>query len=108
MRRSSVSRSVARSLAVLLAALLELQVRRWLAKQGQSLTGLRPGKRRTAMPTAEALLKAFADYTLVIVRRARGGEAVHLPPLRPLQQEIWKALQLPPIAELAASTPVNG
>jgi transposase len=95
-------------LAVLLAALLELQVRRWLAKQGQSLTGLRPGKRRTTMPTAEALLQAFADYTLVIVRRARGGEEIHLPQLRPLQQQIWKALQLPPIAELAASTPVSG
>ena len=89
-------------LAVLLAALLELQVRRWLAKQGQSLTGLRPGKRRTTMPTAEALLKAFADYTLVIVRRARGGQEVHLPQLRPLQQQIWNALQLPTIAELAA------
>jgi transposase len=95
-------------LAVLLAAMLELQMRRWLAKHGQSLTGLRPGKRRTTMPTAEALLQAFADYTLVIVRRARGGEDVHLPQLRPLQQQIWKALQLPPVAELAASTPVTG
>jgi transposase len=95
-------------LAVLLAALLELQVRRWLAKHGQSLTGLRPGKRRTTMPTAEALLQAIADYTLVIVRRARSDEEVHLPQLRPLQQQIWKALQLPPIAELAASTPVTG
>ena len=60
------------------------------------------------MPTAEALLQAFADYTLVIVRRARGGEEVHLPQLRPLQQQIWKALQLPPIAEPAESTPVTG
>lgn len=87
-------------LAVLLAALLELQVRRWLAKQGQSLSGLRPGPRRTARPTAEALLRAFADYALVVVRCARGRVEVHLPKLRPLQQQIWNALQLPPIAEL--------
>jgi len=87
-------------LAVLLAALLERQVRRWIAKLGQGLQGLRPGKRRTTMPTAEALLRAFADYALVIVRRARGHEEVHLPKLRALQQQIWDALQLPPIAEL--------
>lgn len=92
-------------LAVLVAALLELQVRRWLSKQGRSLQGLRPGKRRTSLPTAEALLGAFADYALVIVRRRRGREDVHLPKLRPLQQQIWNALQLPPIAEL---TPAGG
>lgn len=90
-------------LAVLLAALLELQVRRWLAKQGHSLQGLRPGKRRTALPTAEALLRAFADYALVVIRRARGREEVHLPKLRPLQQQIWEALQLPPITVLTPS-----
>ena len=87
-------------LATLLAALLELQVRRWLAKQGQCLTGLRPGPRRTALPTAEALLRAFEDYALVTVRRARDREDIHPPKLRPLQQQIWKALQLPPITEL--------
>lgn len=94
-------------LAVLLAALLERQVRQWLAKQGQSLSGVRPGQRRTAWPTAEALLRAFADYALVIVRRAKGGAEIHLPKLRPLQQQIWKALQLPPISELA-QTPTAG
>jgi len=92
-------------LAVLLAALLELQVRRWLAKHGQSLQGLRPGQRRTALPTAEALLRAFADYALVIVRHAHGRPEVHRPKLTPLQQQIWNALQLPPMAEL---TPTAG
>ena len=87
-------------LATRVAALLELQVRRWLAKQGQRLTGLRPGPRSTALPTAEALLPAFEDYALVIVRRARGREVIHPPKFRPLQQQIWKALQLPPIMEL--------
>jgi transposase len=88
--------------ATLLAALLERQVRRWIAKQGarfQGLPGLRPGRRRTKTPTAEALLRAFADYALVIVRR-RGREEIHVPDLRPLQQQIWDALQLPPISEL--------
>jgi len=80
-------------LAVLLAALLELQVRRWPAKQGQSLSGLRPGQRRTPLPTAEALLRAFADYALVVVRRARGREEAHLPKLRSLQlrESGWSA-----------------
>lgn len=92
-------------LAVLVAALLELQVRRWLAKQGRSLQGLRPGQRRTSLPTAEALLGAFADYALVSVRRQRGREEVHLPKLKPLQQQIWNALQLSPITAL---TPAGG
>ncbi len=89
-------------LATLLGALLERQVRRWIAKQGaryQGLRGLRPGCRYTKQPTAEALLRAFADYALVLVRR-RGREELHVPDLRPLQQQIWDALQLPPIAEL--------
>jgi transposase len=89
-------------LATLLAALLERHVRRWMAKQGtrfQGWPGLRPGRRRTKMPTAEALLRAFADYALVLVRR-RGREEIHVPALRPLQQQIWDALQLPPISEL--------
>ena len=89
-------------LATLLGALLERQVRRWIAKQGarcQGLQGLRPGHRRTKVPTAEAWLRAFTDYTLVLVRQ-RGREELHVPDLRPLQQQIWDALQLPPIAEL--------
>ena len=89
-------------LATLLAALLERHIRRWMAKQGtrcQGWPGLRPGRRRTKMPTAEALLRAFADYALVLVRR-RGREEIHVPALRPLQQQIWDALQLPPISEL--------
>lgn len=93
-------------LATLLAALLERQVRRWIAKQGarfQGWQGLRPGRRRTKTPTSEALLRAFADYALVIVRR-RGREQIHVPDLRPLQQQIWDALQLPPINELTLAT----
>jgi transposase len=93
-------------LATLLAALLERQVRGWIAKQGARCPGwqgLRPGRRRTKTPTAEALLRTFADYALVIVRR-RGREQIHVPALRPLQQQIWNALQLPPISELTLAT----
>lgn len=87
-------------LAALIAALLELQVRRWIAKTGQALQGLRPGRRRTKQPTAEALLRAFADFVLVNVRHRRGREELHVPALRPLQQQIWDALKLPPLSEL--------
>ena len=89
-------------LATLIAALLERQVRQWIARQGarcQGLPGMRPGKRRTKTPTAEALLRAFGDYSLISIRQ-RGREEIHAPDLRPLQQQIWDALQLPPIAEL--------
>ena len=91
-------------LAVLVAALLELQVRRWIAKTGQGLQGLRPGRRSTLKPTAEALLRAFADFALVILRHRRGREETHVPALRPLQQQIWDALKLPPIVELIPQT----
>ena len=91
-------------LAVLVAALLELQVRRWIAKTGQGLQGLRPGRRSTLKPTAEALLRAFADFALVILRHRRGREEIHVPALRPLQQQIWDALKLPPIVELIPQT----
>ena len=87
-------------LAVLLAALLGLQVRPWLAKQGKACRACAPGQRRTALPTAEALLHAFADYSLVVVQRACGRQEVHLPKLRSVRQKIWNTIQLPPNAEL--------
>lgn len=87
-------------LAVLIAALLELQIRRWIAKRGKGLQGLRPGRRSTLKPTAEALLRAFADFVLVIVHQRRGREEIHVPAFRSLQQQIWNALKLPPISKL--------
>lgn len=83
--------------AVLLAGLLETQVRDWIRKTGCLVTGLKPEGRDNAYPTAKALLRTFADYTLVVMRQAGGQETVHYPKLRPVQQQIWDILKLPPM-----------
>jgi transposase len=88
-------------IAVLTAMLLEHQVRRWIAKTGRRLTGLRPEKRDDAFPTATALLQAFAAYAVVVIPGRRGREELHLPTLNPLQQLIWKILGLPTLQTLA-------
>src|ERR687885_243695 len=75
-------------IAVLVATLLEQEVRRWIAETGQVLEGLMPERRDNAHPTATALLRAFADYAWVVVRQADGVEEVHHPHLRPVQQQI--------------------
>jgi transposase len=81
-------------IAVLVATLLEQQVRRWIAETGEVLHGLMPEQRDTATPTATALLRAFADYALVLVRHGDGVAEVHYPRLRPVQQQIWDILEL--------------
>jgi hypothetical protein len=63
------------------AALLEHQVRRWIAKIGELLKGLMPEGRDNPYPTAKAMLRAFQSYALVIVRRDKGRQ-VHHPKLR--------------------------
>jgi len=84
-------------IAVLVAGLLEYQVRRQIAETGQLLTGLMPEKRDNPYPTAKKMLQAFQDYALVIVRHADGQEEVHYPSLRPVQQQIWEIMGLPPV-----------
>jgi hypothetical protein len=84
-------------LAVLVAALLECQVRQWLARTGTLLQGLLPEGRDTPFPTAKALLRAFRDYALVLVHHPDGTEEVHHPPLRPVQLQIWSILGLAPL-----------
>jgi transposase len=81
-------------IAVLVATLLEQEVRHWIAQTGEKLKGLMPEKRDTPSPTATALLRAFADYAWVVVRQADGGEDVHHPRLRPVQQQIWDIFDL--------------
>jgi hypothetical protein len=49
-------------LAVLLAALVEHQVRRWIARTGALLHGLLPEGHDTPFPTAKMLLRTFRDY----------------------------------------------
>ncbi len=83
--------------AVLVAALLEQQVRRWIAKTGRLVRGLRPEGRDDRYPTAKALLKAFQDYALVVVRNGKRQQEIHHPKLRPVQQQIWKIMGLDPL-----------
>jgi len=85
-------------IAVLVAALLEYQIRRQIAQTGQLLTGLMPENRDNPYPTAKKMLKAFQDYALVIVRYADGHEDIHFPKLRPVQQQIWAMMGLSPPA----------
>jgi transposase len=85
-------------IAVLVAALLEYQVRRQIAQTGQLLNGLMPEHRDNPYPTAKKMLQAFQDYALVIVRYADGHEDIHFPKLRPVQQQIWDLMGLSPPA----------
>jgi len=83
--------------ATLVAALLEYQVRRWIAKTGQLVKGLRPEGRDDPYPTAKSILRAFQDYALVILRRGKGHTEVRHPKLRPVQQRIWNIMGLSPL-----------
>jgi transposase len=84
-------------IAVLVAGLLEPSVRRWIARTGCLVNGLMPEGRDNAYPTAKKRLRAFADYALVVMRDATGAEEVHYPKLRPVQQQIWEIMKLPPL-----------
>jgi hypothetical protein len=84
-------------IAVLVASLMEAQVRQWIATTGCLVTGLKPEGRDNAQPTATAILRAFTDYTLVMLRHASGQYTVHYPKLRPVQQQLWEILKLPPL-----------
>ena len=84
-------------IAVLVAALLEHQVRRWIAKTGQLVRGLMPEGRDNPYPTARFLLRVFQDYALVIVQRAKRRDELHYPKLRPVQQKIWDIMGLSPL-----------
>jgi transposase len=84
-------------IAVLVASLMEAQVRQWIADTGCLVTGLKPEGRDNPYPTATAILRAFADYTLVVLRRPNGHQTLHYPELRPVQQQLWEILKLPPL-----------
>ena len=76
--------------------LLEFQVRRRLASLDEKLAGLYAGnpKRATARPTAEKLLAAFKEITLLLIE-GPNQTYVHLTPLSPLQQQILALLEFP-------------
>ena len=77
--------------------LLEYTVRRRLAHEQASLAGLYAGnpKRSTTHPTAELLLEAFGELTLIVIQEARHMHC-HLTPLSKLQQRILQLLDLSP------------
>jgi hypothetical protein len=73
--------------------LLEYVVRRQLAAEGETLSGLYAGnpKRQTARPTAERLLEAFQEVTLTVIEGV-GQVSLHLTALSPLQERILELL----------------
>lgn len=81
------------SIALRVLTLVEFVVRRQLAAQEETLSGLYAGnpKRETARPTAERLLEAFRDATLTVIEIV-GGICRHLTALSPLQERILELL----------------
>ena len=77
------------ALGLRILTLLEFVVRRRLAEDPQPLLGLYAGnpKRATLMPTAERLLEAFKEITLLILPHSEHNVR-YLTPLTPLQQRI--------------------
>jgi transposase len=87
----------------LVAGLIERQVRRALAAFQQPIIGLMPEGRDTLHPTVARLFQAFADYSLVHVKDARGRAVeTHFARLNPVQAQILKVIGLPQPAELFA------
>jgi transposase len=84
------------SLGLRVLTLLEFAVRRRLAREKETLSGVYAGnpKRATARPSAELLLEAFEHITLTVVRI---GQQVHryLTPLSETQRNILMLLDLP-------------
>lgn len=81
------------SIALRVLTLLEFSVRRQLAAEEATLSGLYAGnpKRETARPTAERLLEAFRDITLTVIETV-GQIYRHLTDLSPLQERILELL----------------
>lgn len=84
-------------IAVLIAMLLEFEVRRLLKEKSKKIEGLRPEGRKDPAPTAKSLLRAFSDYAYVVVKYADGNKEIHYPKFKPVPQQIWDLLQLPPL-----------
>jgi transposase len=81
------------SIALRVLTLVEFVGRRQLAAEGAKLAGLYAGnpRRETDRPTAERLLEAFQDITLIIIKGPQQTER-HMTALSPLQQRILKVL----------------
>lgn len=87
----------------LVAGLIERQVRRVVARLQQPIKGLMPEGRDTLRPTVKRLFKAFADYSLVLVKDERGQTVTsRFARLNLVQEQILKVLGLPGPAEIFA------
>jgi transposase len=86
------------TLALRLLVILEFVVRRSLAEQNETLSGLYDGnpKRRTATPSAELLLKAFEDINLSTLTQAGRIVEQRLTPFNDVQVRILELLDLSP------------
>lgn len=82
------------SIALRVLTLLEFVVRRQLAAEGTTLSGLYAGnaKRATARPTAERLLEAFQEVTLTVIEGVQQSHR-HMTTLSPLQERILELLE---------------
>ena len=81
------------ALGLRILTLLEFVVRRRLAEAPQPLLGLYAGnpKRATLTPTAERLLEAFKDITLLILPQL-GPPGRHMTPLTPLAEAHFRVI----------------
>lgn len=77
------------SIGLRVLTLLEFQVRRNLNQNSEELAGLYVGnpKRKTARPTAEIILAAFKEITLLLIK-VKNEVYAHVNALSPLQQRI--------------------
>jgi transposase len=86
------------TLALRLLTLIEIQVRRELAKARTTLAGLYEGQpsRRTNRPTGKRLLKAFARAEIALTQvKLKTGVEWHITPLSSLHRQILRYLRLP-------------
>ncbi len=94
----------------LVAGLIERQIRRALAERHEPIHGLMPEGRDTLKPTVARILRAFADYSLVLIKWADG----HLLQRQfarpnPVQQQILNVLEMPhPEALFGEPLPLDG
>jgi hypothetical protein len=80
----------------LVAGLIERQIRRVLAERHEPIRGLMPEGRDPLKPTVPRLLRAFADYSLVLIK-GRDGRLLgrEFAQLNSVQQQILDCLGLP-------------
>lgn len=93
------------SIGLRVLTLLEFQVRSSLKKNEEKLMGVYTGnpKRETSRPTAELILAAFKEITLILIE-VKNEVYAHLTNLSPLQQRLLNLLGFP----ITIYTQLNG